>query len=68
MDGFIPVCPHGKQTSCLENLRKFSLKELLGILKYYNEKMSGKKVDLLMEIFFTEFSRVTGSTVVIRFV
>ena len=48
---FISVCPNGKQASCLENFRKFSVKALQGILKHCHEKISGKKEDLLMKIF-----------------
>ena len=53
MDGFILVCPNRKQTSCLENLRKFSVKELSGMLKYCNENISGKRENLLMGTFTT---------------
>ena len=42
-DEFISVCPNGKSSSCLEKLRKFSVKELQGILKHYYENISGKK-------------------------
>ena len=56
MDEFISVCPNGKPASCLEDLRKFSVKELQGILKHYHENVSGKKADLLMRT-FAIFSR-----------
>ena len=51
MDAFISVCPDGKPPSCLEYLRKFSGKELQGILKHYHENISGEKADLLMRTF-----------------
>ena len=56
MDEFILVCPNGKPASCVEDLRKFSVKELQGILKHYHENISGKKADLLMRT-FAIFSR-----------
>ena len=51
MDAFISVCPDRKPPSCLEYLRKFSGKELQGILKHYHENISGEKADLLMRTF-----------------
>ena len=51
MDEFIPVSPNGKPALCLEDLRKFSVKELQGKLKHYHENISEKKTDLLMRIF-----------------
>ena len=51
MDEFISVCPNGKPASCLEDLRKFSVKELQRILKFYHENIFGKKADLLMKAF-----------------
>ena len=56
MDELISVCPNGKPASCLEDFRKFLVKELSGILKHYNENISGKKADLLMLTFNIELS------------
>ena len=56
MDEFISVCPDGKPALCLEDFRKFSVKELQGILKHYHENISEKKADLLMRT-FAIFSR-----------
>ena len=51
MEEFISICLNGKPASWLEYFRKFSVKELPGILKHYNENISGKKLDLLMRNF-----------------
>ena len=61
MDGFISVCLDGKPTSCFEDFRNFSVKELQGILKHYHENISGKKADLLMRT-FAIFSRCYHTT------
>ena len=51
LDEFISVYPNEKPASCLECFRKFSVKELQGILKHYHVNISGKKADLVMRTF-----------------
>ena len=42
MDEFTSVCPYGKPATCLEDFRKFSVKDFQGILKHYNENIRKK--------------------------
>ena len=69
MDKFISISPNGKLASCLD-FRKHLKKELPGILKYYNENISGNKTYLLMRTYvvFCSFQSKIVSTVVIGFV
>ena len=66
---FISIGPYGKLASCL-GFRKHLVKELPGILKHYNENISGNKTYLLMRtcVVFCSFQSKIVSTVVIGFV
>ena len=71
MDEFIPVSPNGKLALCIEDLRKFSVKELQGKLKHYHENISEKKnrpSDENLCHFLSLPTKVTVSTVAIRFI
>ena len=51
MEAFKSTLPEGKVVDHLEDLGAFTVKELKSILKQYNERTSGVKVDLVLRTF-----------------
>ena len=43
MNEFVSVCSNGKPASDLEDFRKFSVKEIQGILKHEHENIGNKR-------------------------
>ena len=57
MDQFLAVCPEGKQVSGLDDIKRFNVKELKQILKFFKKTLTGKKHELIMKVYaiFSQF-------------
>ena len=51
MDIFQSLCPSNKKVSCFEDIKELTVKVLEVILRFYNEKNSGCKADLILRVF-----------------